>query len=98
MALYSRAQYEWDLEQCDAADAVITRSVAAGELDGLVALTLWKKVELHRMALKGRLLATRSMLQDNDKKPRCDDRKTHTQVCMCGNYNRFKASQQGMEE
>lgn len=40
-------------------------------------------IERCRRKLKGKLLGTRLILQDNDAKPKCMDQKNHRQPCKC---------------
>lgn len=93
MALYTRADYERDLAICDAMDSMVTSRVALGEIDGFKALSFWNKIEQLRRTHKGKLLGTRMILADNDKKAKCDDKENHNQPCRCLNYKKFKLNE-----
>jgi hypothetical protein len=52
------------------------------------------RIDTMRKRIKGKLLFTRSLLADNDAKPKCLDKANHKQVCKCKNYAKFKLSEQ----
>jgi hypothetical protein len=81
--LYSKAMYEEELDTLNVLDAEITRGVAEGTLGGFVALRQWAKVEEVRKSMKGKLLGTRMILMDGDKKSKCADIESHNVGCRC---------------
>ena len=83
MPLYSKVMYEEELESLNALDAEITRAVANGTIGGFVALRQWAKVEEVRKSMLGKLLGTRMILMDGEKKGKCADTETHTVGCQC---------------
>ena len=83
MPLYSKVMYEEELESLNALDAEITRGVAEGTMGGFMALKQWAKVEEVRRSMKGKLLGTRMILMDGEKKGKCADTETHTVGCQC---------------
>lgn len=68
MALYSRANYDADLDAIERANQGITRLVAARAITGFDALKATSALEEHARYCKGKLLATRSILAGNDAK------------------------------
>jgi len=90
MALYSRAMYEADLEQLEKASHAISGMLVRGEINGFQVLKLDAGIEIEKRKLKGRLLATRSILQDGDSKGKCRDKKNHKQPCHCLNLVKYQ--------
>jgi hypothetical protein len=68
MPLYSRAQYEVDLETIEKASQGISKLVAAGRITGFEAISATKALDSMAAKCKGKLLATRSILADKDSR------------------------------
>jgi hypothetical protein len=94
MALYTRKDYDLDMEDIERQSQAISRFVVeAGEAGnrsaGLQAIRFEAILERKRNKAKGKLLATRSILADNDAKGACDDRAAHRAGCKCRRLNKF---------
>jgi hypothetical protein len=146
VALYSRKQYEHQLQAVDAASSCISASIAGSDyagrlnpyIDDYVDMVeyFWAKcpitrkkldqpgpdvktiatvffslvsgkhvggfqgnqfeavLERVRRKLKGKLLGTRLILMDNDKKPKCADKENHKQPCACKPLTLARLAQQ----
>lgn len=69
----------------DVADVarVFLHLVRGKVLGGFEARRFEATLERCRRKLKGKLLGTRLILMDNDKKPKCEDKENHKQICKC---------------
>jgi hypothetical protein len=92
--MYSRAQFEEDMEQIEQDSQGISRLVAAGKMSGLESLAYTKMIDNAKLKCKGRLFGTRMILADGDKKSKCADKKNHVQLCYCKKLHKFQAEQE----
>jgi len=66
MALYSRAQYDQDMDTLEKASQQISRLVASGEMTGLRSLIVTKEIEQLMRECKGKLMRTRWILTESE--------------------------------
>ncbi len=69
-----------DVTEMATAFLTLTRGEFFG---GFAANALEAKLERARRKIRGKLLGTRLILGDNDKKPRCNNKVNHRQPCFC---------------
>jgi len=98
VALYSKKDYEADLEQLETASHAISGMLVRGEINGFQVLKLDAGIEIEKRKLKGRLLVTRSILQDGDSKSKCKDKKNHRQPCKCMNLFKHQEAEKVAEK
>lgn len=88
MALYTRADYDRDLDELDRDDQMISRLIASGHMTGLESLRVSHGIEIRREMLKGRLFGTIMRLKDRDHGASCLSPAGHKPGCMCKNLAR----------
>lgn len=92
MGLYSRAQYDFDLETIERASQqvscwVVEQAELGNRKAGQQSLVMSAELERMRRECKGRLLSTMNLLSDSDAstKGKCLKPKQHQKGCRCAN-------------
>lgn len=95
MSLYSREDYEQEIELLEKTSQSVSRWIVAQEEEGnrgagLQSIIFTTHLEAQKRNAKGRLLATRSMLMDAKSKSACAEPSTHAKGCKCKRYKKFR--------
>jgi hypothetical protein len=67
------------------------------KLDGFEVNAYAERIERFRKRVKGKLVFTRTILMDGDKKAKCLSPATHGKGCRCKNYAKFKLAEGKIE-
>ena len=86
--IYSRKEYELELEEIEKISQSLSRwcvleQESGNRMAGHRILAMERELDNRRKEAKGKLLATRSILMDNDKKSACLKPKEHAKGCKC---------------
>lgn len=86
--LYSRKDYELELEEIEKISQSLSRWCVLEQENGSRnaghrVLLMEQELNARRREAKGKLLATRSILSDSDKKSSCSKPKEHAKGCKC---------------
>src|SRR5580658_6533152 len=97
--LYSRADYDAELDDFDKQDQQISKDVAHHVMTGLDSLKATADLERERRKAKGRLLATIGHIVDGNARSSCNYPKEHKKGCKCkrlyGSLKKPKATADG---
>lgn len=66
MGLYSKRQYEEDMETLEKANQQVSRLIASGQMTGLRSLIFTKDIEKLKRECKSKLLRTRWILTESE--------------------------------
>jgi hypothetical protein len=90
MGIYSRAQYDFDLETIERASQqvscwVVEQAELGNRQAGRQSLIMSAELERMKRECKGKLLSTMNLLSDGDAKSKCLKPKQHQKGCRCAN-------------
>lgn len=83
MGLYTKADYDLDMERLDKADQLLSRNIAAGTIRWPKTKQFQDSIEIQRRMCKGKLLGTMRILADGKGRGSCMEPGAHRQPCYC---------------